>query len=137
KGVSALNIAVDRNEAFRAEVQSLRDRGFQVVRLRTGTKMAFEKGWPKLVREAEDFAPDDNVGVRFGPQSGGLVDVDLDYPSARALVGCPAFGLDHLVEFGRSSLPAGQRGHRLALVRDGPDKSRVFGIRGKRAASLL
>src|SRR5690606_36603665 len=87
--------------------------------------------------EAEDFAPDDNVGVRFGPASGGLVDVDLDYTAARALVGCPAFGLDHLAEFGRASLPEGQRGHRLAIVPDGPDRSRVFGIRGKRVALLL
>lgn len=132
-----MNIAVNPSGAMRAEVQRLRDRGFQVVRLRAGTKMAFEKGWPGLVREVDDFAPGDNVGVRFGPQSAGLVDVDLDYPTARALIGCPAFGLDHLVEFGRSSQPAGQRGHRLAIVPDGPDQSRVFGIRSREASALL
>lgn len=132
-----MNIAVDRNDTFRAEVQALRDRGFQVVRLRAGTKMAFEKDWPKLTREAADFKPDDNVGVRFGPESGGLVDIDLDYPAARALSGRPVFGLDHLVEFGRISLPAGQRGHRLSIVPDGPDQSRVFGIRSKEASALL
>lgn len=132
-----MNIAVDPNGAMRAEVQRLRDRGFQVVRLRAGIKMAYEKGWPDLVREAEDFEPGENVGVRFGPQSSGLVDVDLDYPTARALVGCPAFGLDHLVEFGRASQPAGRRGHRLAIAPDGPDQSRVFGIRLKKAARLL
>ncbi len=99
--------------------------------------MAFEKDWPKLTREVGDFEHGDNVGVRFGPQSGGLADVDLDYPTARALAGCPVFGLDHLVEFGRTSLPAGQRGHRLAIVPDGPDQSRLFGIRSKEASALL
>lgn len=132
-----MNIAVDPSGAMRAEVQRLRDRGWQVVRLRAGTKMAYEKGWPDLVREAGDFQPGDNVGVKFGPASGGLVDVDLDSPTARALVGCPAFGLDHLVEFGRASQPAGRRGHRLAIVPDGPNRSRVFGLRSKRAAELL
>jgi P4 family phage/plasmid primase-like protien len=132
-----MNIAVDRNEAFRAEVRGLRDRGFQVVRLRAGTKMAFEKDWPKLTREAGDFEPGDNVGLRFGPQSGGLTDIDLDYPTARQLAGRPVFGVDRLVEFGRASLPAGQRGHRLAIVPAGPDQSRVFGIRSKEAAAVL
>lgn len=132
-----MNISVDPHGAFRAEVQSLCDRGWQVVRLRPGTKMAFEKDWPTLKREAHDFQPGDNVGVRFGPQSGGLVDVDLDYPTARKLVGSPVFGLDHLVEFGRNSLPARQRGHRLAIVPDGPGQSRVFGIRSKGPAALL
>lgn len=124
-------------ETFRAEVQRYRDRGWQVVRLRPGGKMAYEKDWPNLIREADDFQPGENVGVRFGPQSGGLVDVDLDYDTARRLVACPAFGLDHLVEFGRSSLPAGRRGHRLVVVPDAPNRSRVLGLRSKRAVELL
>lgn len=122
---------------LREAVQRYRDRGWQVTRLRPGGKMAYEKDWPNLVREADDFQPGENVGVRFGPQSGGLVDVDLDYDTARRLVGHPAFGLDHLVEFGRSSLPAGRRGHRLVVVPDAPNGSRVFGLRSKRAGELL
>jgi hypothetical protein len=132
-----LNVSVDPRVSFRAEIQRLRGRGYQVVRLRPGTKMAFEKGWPDLKREASDFKPGDNVGVKFGPASGGLVDIDLDYPTARALAGCPVFGLNHLAEFGRSSQPAGKRGHRLVTVPDGPDQSRVFGIRSKEASALL
>jgi hypothetical protein len=132
-----LNIAADRNEAFRAEVQHLRDCGFQVVRLRAGTKQAFEKDWPNLIREADDFDPGENVGCRFGPQSGGLVDVDLYYNTARQLVGHPSFGLDHLIEFGRYSLSAGRRGHRLVIIPDAPNRSRVFGLRSKRAVALL
>ena len=121
----------------KAAVQRLLNRGFQVVRLRAGTKMPFEKNWPELVRTAEDFRPGDNIGVRFGPASGGLTDIDLDYPTARALAGRPIFGLDHLVEFGRASQPAGRRGHRLVIVRDSPNASRVFGIRSKQAARLM
>lgn len=124
-------------DTLRAEVQRYRDRGWQVTRLRPGGKMAYEKDWPNLIREADDFEPGENVGVRFGPQSGGLVDVDLDYDTARRLVACPAFGLDHLVEFGRSSLPAGRRGHRLVVIPDAPNRSRVFGLRSKRAVELL
>lgn len=111
--------------------------GIQVVRLGGGTKMPCEKNWPNLVRSAEHFQPGDNVGIRFGPASGGLTDVDLDYPTARSLAGCPVFGLDHLVEFGRASQAAGQRGHRLAIVPDSPNASRVFGIRSKQAATLM
>jgi hypothetical protein len=117
--------------------QHFTNRGFQLVRLRPGTKIAFEKDWPDLVRTATDFRPGDNVGLKFGPQSAGLVDVDLDYPSARALVGRPAFGLDHLVEFGRASQSAGFRGHRLVIVPDSPNAGRVFGIRSKKAAAHM
>src|SRR5690606_31341537 len=109
----------NRARTLRAAVQRFTDRGFQVVRLRPGTKVALEKDWPNLIRSAEDFQPNDNIGLRFGPQSAGLADVDLDYATARALAGCPAFGLDSFVEFGRASQPAGQRGHRLAIVPDG------------------
>ena len=89
---------------LRPEVQKLVARGWQAVRLRGGTKMAFEKDWPNRGPQPDDFEDGENVGLRFGPRSGGLCDIDLDYPSARALVGRPAFGLHHLPEFGRASL---------------------------------
>ena len=132
-----MDVPADPSSTFRTEIQRLCDRGFQVVRLRTGTKVALEKDWPNLARSADDFRPGDNVGLRFGPQSGGLVDVDLDYATARSLAGGPAFGLNDLVEFGRASQPTGCRGHRLAIVADGPNTSRVFGIRSKDASKLL
>jgi hypothetical protein len=77
------------------------------------------------------------VGVKFGPVSGGLVDIDLDYEQARKLSSRPAFGLDHLVAFGRSSQPAGERGHRLAVCPDGPGLHRPLGIRGKVASNAM
>src|SRR5690606_6336880 len=118
-------------------VQRFTKRGFQVVRLRSGTKVAIEKNWPYLQRSAEDFQLGDNVGIRFGPQSAGLVDIDLDYPTARVLAGRAAFGLDDFVEFGRATQPVGSRGHRLVIVPDGPNASRVFGVRGKEASKHL
>lgn len=117
---------------IRGAVETYVAKGWQPVRLRKGAKIAFERDWPTLTRTPDDFATDDNVGIRFGPGSGGLVDVDLDYHTARLLVSNPVFRLDDLPEFGRESAPAGQRGHRLAIVPDAPDRSRVFRI-GTRA----
>lgn len=110
------------------ELQKLHDRGWVLVRLRPREKRAFEKGWQTLSRAPHDFMPHENVGVRFGQDSGGLVDIDLDVAEARHLVGHSAFGLSALPEFGRSSLPAGERGHRLAIAPDAPDRSLRFGF---------
>ncbi|MEX2553980.1 MAG: AAA family ATPase, partial [Actinomycetota bacterium] len=121
----------------RPQVQKLIDRGWQVVRLRPGSKQAFELKWPTLQRTAADFEPGENIGLRFGPESGGLVDLDLDYPTARQLISSPVFGLDHLPEYGRASLPAGQRGHRLVICPDGPNKHRPLGFRSKLATGAL
>lgn len=49
-----------------------------------------------------DFDPDGNVGVRLGPDSGDLVDVDLDCPEARELA--PGI-LPATLRFGRASAP--------------------------------
>jgi hypothetical protein len=122
---------------LRAYAQRYLDRGWKLVKLHHRGKQAVEKGWPNLERTPEDLQFGDNLGVRFGPQSGGLVDVDLDYATARALVSRPAFGFDHLVEFGRASLPAGRRGHRLVIVPDAPNRSRPFTIRTKAGTALL
>jgi len=129
--------ATDAQRELRAAARRYLDRGWKLVRLRQGTKRAFDKGWPNRDVTPEQFSHEMNIGLRFGPQSGGLVDVDLDYASARELVGRPVFRLNHLVEFGRSSLPPGRRGHRLVIAPDGPDKTRVFGIRGKAAKAAM
>lgn len=122
---------------LRTEVQGLIDRGWKVIRLEPGSKKPLEAGWPEHDSTAEDFRPGENVGVKFGPVSGGLVDIDLDYEQARKLIGRPAFGLDHLVEFGRVSQPAGERGHRLVVCLDGPGLHRPLGIRGKAASEAM
>lgn len=49
-----------------------------------------------------DFRPDGNVGVRLGPDSGDLVDVDLDCHEARELA--PGI-LPATLRFGRASAP--------------------------------
>jgi hypothetical protein len=123
--------------AIGTEAQRLIGRGWKVIRLEPGSKKPVERGWPEHDAAAEDFEPDENIGVKFGPRSGGLVDIDLDYAEARKLIGRPVFGLSHLVEFGRSSLPAGERGHRLVVCPDGPDRHRPLGIRGKVASAAM
>jgi hypothetical protein len=113
------------------------ERGWALVRLRPGTKQAFERGWNKVSRAPSDFQPGENVGVRFGPDSGNLVDIDLDIPEARLLVGEPVFGLDKQPEFGRASLPAGHRGHRLLVSPDSPGRSRPFCFRSEEDKAIL
>lgn len=132
-----MNEHVDQHKTLRAEVAIMTRRGWQPVRLLPGSKMAFEKKWPDLIRTADDFQRGDNVGLRFGPESGGLVDIDLDYPTARALAGHSVFGLGHLPEFGRGSVVAGRRGHRLVVCQDAPDKHVVFAFRSNLAKAAL
>ena len=123
--------------SVRAAAVCLHARGFKLVRLRGGTKMAFERGWPDLERRPDDVQPTDNIGLRFGPDCGGLCDIDLDSPKARALASFAIFGISHLPEFGRQSQKAGRRGHRLVVVKDTPDLHRVFGVRSKRESMAL
>lgn len=124
-------------EQIRTAVKAYQARGWKAVRLLPGTKMAFERDWPNLSRPPRHFQRTDNVGLRFGPRSGGLCDIDLDYPQARKLISSKVFGLSHLPEFGRTSSPAGERGHRLVICPDAPNRSRVFGIRSKEAKEAL
>lgn len=75
--------------------------------------------WKDSIDPPESFADGDNVGVRLGAPSGGLVDIDLDCPEAVALA--PAF-LPPTATFGRTSKP---RSHWLYKVVDlSTDKSR-------------
>lgn len=113
------------------------NQGWQPVRLRQGSKIAFERDWPRLQRKASDFQIGDNIGLRFGAESSGLVDIDLDFAQARKLIGRPAFGLSHLPEFGRESQAPCQRGHRLVRCLDVADRHQVFGFRGRSVADGL
>lgn len=60
----------------------------------------------------DKFRPDSNIGVKLGTISGGLVDVDCDWPEARIFA---ARVLANLPSFGRAMA---QGGHRLARVSD-------------------
>lgn len=48
-------------------------------------KSPVDYGWPAIDYPPERFAPTDNVGIKLGDPSGGLVDVDCDCPEAIAL----------------------------------------------------
>jgi putative DNA primase/helicase len=121
----------------RAAAEQYYARGWLLVRLRPGTKIPAHKGWLVNETKPHHFNRNYNIGLRFGPESDAIVDIDLDSPFARALVSRPVFQLDHLVEFGRSSQPAGQRGHRLVHIQYGRDEKRIFAVRGKVAAKAL
>lgn len=65
--------------------------------------------WQGRIDEADAFQPAENIGIRVGEPSGGLVDVDLDCQEAVALA--PSF-LPPTWTFGRSGKP---RSHWLYL----------------------
>ena len=90
-------------------------RGWFVVRIPIGRKGPVAQGWQTLRigldEAARYFADGGNVGVRLGPVSGELVDIDLDCPEALALADkyTPPTG----AIFGRASKP---RSHRLYIA---------------------
>ena len=60
-------------------------RGWAIVPLAPNAKSAIGVSWQTIVFRAEDVEPGDNLGLKTGPPSGGLVDVDLDAPEAVAV----------------------------------------------------
>jgi len=58
---------------------------YAVVPLAPQAKAPRHKDWPKRSFDVGDFKPGDNIGVKLGEPSGGLVDVDLDDPIALGL----------------------------------------------------
>jgi hypothetical protein len=64
-------------------------RGWRVVPIPTGLKKPVIDGWPELIIVADDlpryFGAVQNVGIRLGPASNDLVDIDLDCPEALAI----------------------------------------------------
>jgi hypothetical protein len=89
------------------------ERGWALVPVPAGEKRPVTKGWTTAKFCPLDLDLTGNVGIRFGADSGGLVDVDLDCTEALELadIYLPATG----AEFGRASKP---RSHRL-YVADG------------------
>jgi hypothetical protein len=61
------------------------ERGWGVVPLQPGTKKTVHLDWPSKNYRLIDFEPENNVGVKMGEASNGLIDVDLDCPEAVAL----------------------------------------------------
>lgn len=73
--------------------------GWAPVRLPPLCKAPIDTQWPKTSYTDAMFAPDDNIGIKLGAPSGGLVDIDLDCPEAVALA--PSF-LPTTWTFGRN-----------------------------------
>ena len=101
--------------ALHDAVASYKARGWEVVLVETRGKDAFEKRWPHKNPNPENFGATNNVGVKGGPKSGNLVDLDLDWPESRRMAAlpilfgdCPAFGREG------HEYP----GHRLVVVPD-------------------
>jgi len=63
--------------------------GWQPLALRPRTKMPRAGGWQNRVLSAGDIAAEfqagDNIGLRCGAPSGGLIDIDIDDARARPL----------------------------------------------------
>ncbi|MGH1349039.1 MAG: bifunctional DNA primase/polymerase [Nannocystales bacterium] len=82
-------------------VEHYRANGWATIRAHAASKQPIG-AWQGRTDEAEDFGPGENVGVRLGAPSGGLVDVDLDCDEAVALA--PLY-LPTTATFGRASKP--------------------------------
>lgn len=59
--------------------------GWDVVRIPPTSKAPIDPDWPKRQYPDSAFSLGDNVGVKTGQPSGGLVDIDLDCPEAIAI----------------------------------------------------
>src|SRR5580700_7972649 len=111
------------------------DRGWQFVLVPGDEKGPDRKGWPDLHPSADEvrrhLAAGGNIGVRLGPPSGELVDIDLDCPEALRLA-------DLLLpvtqaEFGRTSK---LRSHRLYIAPGATYESFVDPIDGSTLLEL-
>jgi hypothetical protein len=99
-------------------------RGWRPVVVKPGGKVPLSKAWQNTTPKPDQFSENDNVGIRLGRTSGGLVDIDLDCPHARQLAGIEGL-LWGLPAFGRAGdLP----GHFLVNCGDAPDKVIQFGL---------
>ncbi|MDW8052593.1 MAG: AAA family ATPase [Armatimonadota bacterium] len=82
-------------------------RGWRIVPIPPRAKGPRLSGWQNLRITEEELPlylqPDSNLGLLLGAPSGGIVDVDLDAPAARAVAGelLPPTGMVH----GRASAP--------------------------------
>jgi hypothetical protein len=87
------------------------DRGWQFVLAPLGEKGPRSKGWPDLHPSADEvrqhLAAGGNIGVRLGPASGELVDIDLDCDEAMMLANPYLPPTDG--RFGRASRPLSHR----------------------------
>lgn len=94
--------------AARDLARRILDDGFCPVPVAPGSKKPVAKGWQSFTKDVVEKSFDklfpegshQNVGVLLGAASGGLIDIDLDWPEARQLA--PKF-LPATTTFGRAS----------------------------------
>ncbi len=75
-------MAVDATLQWVAYYRSL---GWSTVRVPPLSKATYDTDWPQRDYPPEAFSPGDNIGIKTGTHSNGLIDVDLDCPEAIAL----------------------------------------------------
>jgi putative DNA primase/helicase len=116
-----------------ALVAFYRANGWHTLVLKPSDKRPVGDEWQKRPpAEVADFKLNSNIGIALGKLSGGLVDVDFDWPEAAAVAHetfkeCPGFG--------RAS---NKFSHRLVFCTDLPEQrpSRTFKL-GKEAEALV
>ena len=104
-------------------------RGWTPLPIKAGSKAPEGSAWQKTTYSSEEevagaFLEAANVGLLLGAPSGGLVDVDLDAPEARAVA--PAILPDTAMVSGRAGSP---RSHFWYVVPD-PEGRQSFTHRG-------
>ncbi|WP_181017399.1 bifunctional DNA primase/polymerase [Methylobacterium sp. V23] len=114
-----------------AAARDLINLGFQLVRLKPGTKEPISKAWQNSTPTATEFQRGVGIGVQVGIKSGGLIDIDLDCPEARQLA---SYLFPDAVAFRRKSLPQKAPGHLLYRCIDIPEEEQKitrFDFRGQ------
>ena len=94
----------DESMNTRQSAQRLLDEGWSIVPIPRGTKAPQIRNWINRTFDADEFDPQDNIGVKCGTDSKNRVDVDLDCMEAVKLAPhmLPPTGRIH----GRASKPA-------------------------------
>jgi hypothetical protein len=114
---------------------------FKPILLEPLNKKPVHAGWQNQPRLTEEQVPrvftgNHNIGLQYGPASGGLVDAEFDSESARALA--PRFMPPTRAVFGRKSKPRSHWLYRCPALHDGAHGA-VIKIQdgdGKEVASL-
>jgi hypothetical protein len=88
---------------IRQIAQSYINRGWSVVPLIPRTKKNTDEGWDSHNYATADFARNNNIGVKLGAHSGGLIDVDCDAAEVVRLRKHALYCTDAI--FGRRSKP--------------------------------
>jgi len=115
------------NDTRRAAERYLRA-GLAVIPVPSSEKNPNRQGWQRERHTIEDiphlWSNGQGVGILWGEPSGGMVDVDLDWPEARIAA---SYILPPTRTFGRSGAP---ESHRVYLVTDAIPKTTRYKIGG-------